>query len=143
MIAILQLCYPLTQPTEPNQRVHADHFGPLKTIDCGKKFIWCMTDALTKYVKLVPLPNKEANTVADTIFSKWFCRFGMPLDLITDQGKEFCTKLSDDLFKRLGTNHLTILNATARLKWLTKPSLNTWLALAMTAHWTGNSTWCH
>ncbi len=33
--------------------------------------------------------------------------FGMPLDLITDQGKEFCARLSDDLFKRLGTNHLT------------------------------------
>ncbi len=31
----------------------------------------------------------------------------MPLDLITDQGKEFCAKLSDDLFKRLGTTHLT------------------------------------
>ncbi len=42
-----------------------------------------------------------------TFFSKWFCRFGMPLDLITDQGKEFCARLSDDLFKRLGTNHLT------------------------------------
>jgi hypothetical protein len=97
----------LPQPTEPNQRVHADLFGPLKTTDSGKKFILCMTDALTKYVKLVPLPNKEANTVADAIFSKWFCRFGMPLDLVTDQGKEFCARLSDTLFKRLGTNHLT------------------------------------
>ncbi len=64
-------------------------------------------DAFTKYVKLVPLPNEEANTVIDAIFSKWFCRFGMPLDLITDQGKEFCAKLSDNLFKRLGTTHLT------------------------------------
>jgi IS30 family transposase len=97
----------LPQPTEPNQRVHADLFGPLKTTDSGKKFILCMMDTLTKYVELVPLPNKEANTVADAIFSKWFCHFGMPLDLVTDQGKEFCAKLSDDLFKRLGTNHLT------------------------------------
>jgi len=55
----------------------------------------------------VPLPIKEANTVADAIFSKCFCRFGMPLDHVTDQGKEFCTMLSDDVFKRLGTNHLT------------------------------------
>jgi hypothetical protein len=97
----------LPQPTEPNQRVHADLFGPLKTTDSGKKFILCITDAFTKYVELVPLPNKEANTVADAIFSKWFCHFGMPLDHITDQGKEFCAKLSDDLFIRLGTNHLT------------------------------------
>jgi len=97
----------LPQPTEPNQRVHADLFGPLKTSDSGKKFILCMTDALTKYIELVPLQSKEATTVAEAIFAKWICRFGASVDLITDQGKEFCAKISDDLFKRLGTNHLT------------------------------------
>jgi hypothetical protein len=66
-----------------------------------------MTDALTKYVELVPLPNKEADTVANAIFDKWYCRFGAPLDIVTDQGKEFCAKLSNELFKRLGTNHFT------------------------------------
>jgi hypothetical protein len=66
-----------------------------------------MADSLTKYVKLVPLPNKEAATVTEAIFNKWFHHFGMPLDLVTDQGKEFFAKLSDDLFKMLGTNHLT------------------------------------
>ncbi len=59
----------LPQPTEPNQHVHADLFGPLKTTNSGKKFILCITDAFTKYVELVPLPNKEANTVSDAIFS--------------------------------------------------------------------------
>jgi hypothetical protein len=97
----------LPKPTEPNHRVHADLFGPLKTSDSGKRFILCMTDALTKYVELVPLPNKEADTFANAIFDKWYCRFGAPLDIVTDQGKEFCTKLSNELFKRLGTNHLT------------------------------------
>jgi len=67
-----------------------------------------MTDALTKYVELVPLPNKEADTVANAIFGKWYCHFGAPLDIVTDQGKEFCAKLSNELFKRLGTNHLTM-----------------------------------
>jgi hypothetical protein len=51
----------LHQPTEPNQSIHADLFGPLKTSESGKKFILCMTDAHTKYVELVSLPNKEAN----------------------------------------------------------------------------------
>ncbi len=54
----------------------------------------------------MPLPNKEANTVANAIFDKWYCRFGAPLDIFTDQGKEFCARLSDEQFKRLGTNHL-------------------------------------
>jgi len=34
--------------------------------------------------------------------------FWHPLDIVTDQGKEFCARLSDELFKRLGTTHLTI-----------------------------------
>jgi hypothetical protein len=97
----------LPQPTEPNQCVHADLFGPLKTSDSGKKFILCMTDALTKYVELVPLHNKEADTVANAIFDKWYCRFGAPLDIVTHQGKEFCAKLLNELFKRLGTKYLT------------------------------------
>jgi hypothetical protein len=82
----------LPQPTEPNQWVHVDLFGPLKTCESGKNVILCMIDAFTKYVKFVPLPNKEAATVAEAIFDKWFCHFGMPLDLVTDEGKEFCAK---------------------------------------------------
>jgi hypothetical protein len=74
----------LPKPTEPNKCVHADLFGPIKTSNRGKKFILCMLEALTKYVKLVPLPNKEAATVTAAIFSKWFCHFGMPLYLITN-----------------------------------------------------------
>ena len=101
------LLSPLPLPTEPGQRVHADLFGPLKTSDKGKKFILCVTDAFTKYVELVALPNKEAHTVAEAIFDKWICRFGAPLDLVTDQGTEFCAKLSNELFTRLGTTHLT------------------------------------
>jgi hypothetical protein len=87
--------------------VHADLFGPLKTSDKGKKFILCITDAFTKYVELVALPNKEAATVAEAIFDKWICRFGTPLDLVTDQGTEICARMSQELFTRLGTAHLT------------------------------------
>ena len=52
------------------------------------------------------LPNKEAPTVAQGIFERWFCRFGMLLDLVTDQGKEFCSQLSEDLFKLMQVSYL-------------------------------------
>ena len=45
--------------------------------------------------------------MAEAIFDKWICRFGTPIDLVTDQGTEFCAKLSNELFTRLGTAHLT------------------------------------
>ncbi len=64
-----------------------------------------MTDAFSKYVELVAIPNKEAETVADAIFAHWICRYGIPVELITDQGKEFCNKLSDELFKLMEMKH--------------------------------------
>jgi transposase InsO family protein len=101
------LLSPLPQCTEPNQRVHADLFGPLRVSGHQKKFILCMTDAFTKYVELVALPNKESATVACAIFERWICRHGCPLEIITDQGKEFCGQLTEDLFKLLSVRHNT------------------------------------
>jgi len=97
----------MPQPTEPNQRVHADLFGPLRTSGNQKKFVLCITDAFTKCVELVALPSKESNVVAQAIFEKWFCRYGIPLEVFTDQGKEFCGSLSEDLFRLMQVQHTT------------------------------------
>jgi hypothetical protein len=64
-----------------------------------------MTEACTKYVELVAMPNKESETVADAIFSHWICCFGIPVEVITDQGKEFCNKLMDELFQLMEMKH--------------------------------------
>jgi len=102
-----ELLSPLPQCTEPNQRVHADLFGPLKTAEGDKKFILCITDAFTKYVELVVLPNKEALTVATALLNRWICRHGLPLEFITDQGKEFTNKMAEKLFQSLDVRHST------------------------------------
>ena len=101
------LLTPLPQPTEPNQRIHADLFGPLVIPSRDKHYILCMTDAFTKYVELVALPNKEAPTVCEAIFEKWICRYSVPVEIVTDQGREFCNKLSDELYKLLKMTHQT------------------------------------
>ena len=102
-----QLLSPLPQCTEPNQRIHCDLFGPLKISGNAKKYILCMTDAFTKYVELVALPDKEALTVTSAVFNRWLCRYGLPLEIVTDQGREFCNKMSDELYQLLGTRHQT------------------------------------
>jgi len=102
------LLSPLPVVSAPNMRVHLDLFGPLRAEDApGKKFLLCMTDAFTKYTELVPLDNKEANTVADAIFDKWLCRYGIPIDVVTDNGREFCAALTERLLKKSGATHLT------------------------------------
>ena len=101
------LLNPLPQCTEPNQRVHVDLFGPLKTSSSGKKYILVMTDAFTKYVELVAVPDKEAKTVTSAILHKWICRFGLPMEIFSDMGGEFKNKLSEQLYEMLGTSHRT------------------------------------
>jgi hypothetical protein len=101
------LLTPLPQTSEPNQRIHADLFGPLRTSGSQKKYIMVITDAFTKYVELIALPNKEAETVATALFNRWICRYGVPLEIITDQGKEFVNLLSEELWKLLGVIHNT------------------------------------
>jgi hypothetical protein len=101
------LLTPLPQTSEPNQRVHTDLFGPLRTSGTQKKYIMVITDAFTKYVELIALPNKEAETVATAFFNRWICRYGVPLEIVTDQGKEFVNLLSEELWKLLGVIHST------------------------------------
>jgi hypothetical protein len=98
---------PMPMPTEPNQRIHADLFGPLKSEDGSKKFILCLTDAFSKMVELVVIPNKEAGTVACAIVNKWICRYGVPLECHTDLGREFQNKLWHEISSLLGSKHTT------------------------------------
>ncbi len=102
-----ELLSPLPQCTEPNQHIHADLFGPLKTTSGDKKFILCLTDAFTKYVELVTINNKEAFTVATAILNWCICHFGLPLEIVTDQGKEFTNLMAQQLFKALNIKHST------------------------------------
>jgi hypothetical protein len=85
---------PLPTLTAPNQRFHADLFGPLKISASGKKYILLMTDAFTRYIELVAIENKEADCVMDAIFTHWICRYGIPPQMVTNQDKEFVAKIS-------------------------------------------------
>lgn len=98
---------PLPSLTTPNQRIHADLFGPLKVSQKGKKFILVITDGFTKYIELVATENKEADTIAHHIFSSWICRFGIPTELVTDQGKEFTAQVCKRLWDKLDIIHST------------------------------------
>ena len=91
----------------PNYRIHIDLFGPLKTSGEGNKWILCITDAFTKIAEVVAIPNKSAETVAHELFEKWFCRYGTPIQIHSDNGTEFVNKLSKELFQLLDIKHTT------------------------------------
>ena len=56
---------------------------------------------------LQPLTDKEAETTGEAIFNRWICRYGTPLEIVSDNGKEFRNKLATELYKRLDIEHTT------------------------------------
>ena len=87
----------------PWVRVHMDLFGPLKSTG-SNHFVLVLTDAFSKYVELVPIPNKESSTVAEAFWSRWICRFGVPIQIISDRGPEFSNAVINQLCTRLGVD---------------------------------------
>jgi hypothetical protein len=59
----------------------------------------CIIDVFSKYAEFVAIPDKNAPTVALTIFSKWLCRQVLPLEIVYDNGKGFCNVIVHTLLK--------------------------------------------
>ena len=79
------------------EKIYMDLIGPLEETEQGNKYILTIQDELTKFMKAVPLPNKEADTVAQGFVKRFILKNGMPLRIATDQGTEFI----NDVMKKI------------------------------------------
>ena len=82
---------------EPMERVAMDILGPLPVTKKGNKYVLVVTDLFTKWTEAYPLPDQEAKTIAVTFVNEFVCRFGVPIQIITDQGSNF----ESHLFKEM------------------------------------------
>ena len=73
----------------PCERVHLDFLGPFTTTDSGNKYILMMVDQFSRWFELYALPEQTAVITAKTFFEQWIARFGAPLQIHTDQGRNF------------------------------------------------------
>ena len=94
-------------PSQPNEKIGADLFGPIKESKNKNKYVLVMTDLFTKYAIFEPIPDKSAETVAMTIFNKWILKFGAFKQLLTDEGREFVNNLMNALSRVSNFKHLT------------------------------------
>ena len=77
----------------PTDRTHLDLTGKLPKTKRGNVYILVIKDYLTKFVWLIPLPNKEAITIAEAVLVHFVGVAGVPKVIISDQGGEFDNKL--------------------------------------------------
>ncbi|KAL1448514.1 hypothetical protein WDU94_002712, partial [Cyamophila willieti] len=95
---------PLVQYLVPDTRfshVHVDIVGPLPP-SRGSIYLLTMIDRYTRWLEAVPIPDQTAETVARTFFESWVARFGSPVYLITDQGRNFTSSLFHEVASLLG-----------------------------------------
>ena len=55
----------------------------------GYEDVLVMTDSFTKFAQAVPCHDQTAPTVAKVLRDHWFMRYGVPLQLHSDQGRNF------------------------------------------------------
>ncbi|GFU57949.1 retrovirus-related Pol polyprotein from transposon opus [Nephila pilipes] len=72
--------------------VHIDLIGPLPP---SEGMMYCLTyiDRFSCRIEVVPLPDITAKIVGKAFYEHWICRFGVPATIITDQGRQFESKL--------------------------------------------------
>lgn len=88
----------------PMERVAVDVLGPFPVTDRGNKLVLVMVDYFTKWPEVVAIPNQEATTVAEALVNKFVTRFGVPLELHSDQGRNFESKVYQEMLRILGVH---------------------------------------
>jgi len=88
----------------PFERVGIDVLGPFPTSKRGNKYILMVMDYFSKWPEAYAIPNQEAKTICDMFVQNWVSRFGVPMELHSDQGRNFESNIFRGICIILGIN---------------------------------------
>jgi len=88
------------------ERVALDIVGPLTKSRNDYMYILTLQDDLTKFSAAYPLKTTDAATIAKTFVEKFVCYFGIPTNILSDQGSNFLSSLFKQMCKLLKINKM-------------------------------------
>ena len=81
---------------EPFRRIAMDVVGPLYKTRKGNQYILVVCDYATRYSEAFPLRTFTTPVVAEKLI-EMFARYGIPQEILTDQGTNFTSQLLQKL----------------------------------------------
>ena len=92
---------------EPFERWLLDFVGPIMPMLRKKKYILVCTDYVTKWVEAKALYQANEQSVVDFLFEEIFTRFGVPREIVIDQGTQLMSKLVKSITQQYQIRHRT------------------------------------
>ena len=85
----------------PGDCVSTDYLGPLPVTDRGNRYILLFTDHFSKNVEIIPVADMTAEVCADKLLNEVISRWGCPLQIHSDQGRTYESKIFKELCRML------------------------------------------
>jgi transposase InsO family protein len=79
------------------ERVAIDILGLLPKTEAGNEYLLVAQDYFTKWPEAFALSNQQTPTVADVQVNQFFSHFGIPLEIHSDQGRNFESALFQEI----------------------------------------------
>ena len=89
-------------------RINIDSIGPFPVDDQNNKYIMVFIDVFSRFVELIAIPDLTALTAAKKIV-EFIDRYGIPSEILTDNGTQYVNQLSIELYDLMLTNHTTVM----------------------------------
>jgi cleavage and polyadenylation specificity factor subunit 1 len=89
-------------PSRRFTHVHVDLVGPLPS-SAGYTYLLTVIDRTTRWPEAFPLADITAVSCARAFIRGWVSRFGVPLNITSDRGRQFTSALWDAMAHSLGT----------------------------------------
>ena len=86
----------------PGERLNIGTIGPLPVTHSGHRFLLVMVDYFTKWCEVAPMKDQNAESVARTMVYQYISRWGSPMQIHTDQGRNFDGILFNEVCRILG-----------------------------------------
>jgi transposase InsO family protein len=84
------------------EKMAFDIAGSFPVTDSGNKYIIVVMDYFSKWSKAYGLPNRKPVTVSSALMENWICRYGIPLEMHSDQGRNFESNVFPGVCELLG-----------------------------------------